>query len=71
MLTCPRADYSLNKPDNLTKYNSAAAIAHKVLAEVAKAAVPGATILSLCQKGDELLEAETGKIYKDKKISKG
>ena len=33
--------------------------------------MPGATILSLCQKGDELLEAETAKIYKGKKISKG
>jgi len=33
--------------------------------------VPGATILSLCQKGDELLEAETAKIFKGKKTSKG
>ena len=33
--------------------------------------MPGATILSLCQKGDELLEAETAKIYKGKKIPKG
>jgi len=33
--------------------------------------VSGATILSLCQKGDELLEAETAKIFKGKKILKG
>jgi len=37
-------DYSLNNPDTLTKYNCAAAIALRVLAEVTKAAVPGATI---------------------------
>ncbi|KAA8904413.1 peptidase M24, structural domain-containing protein [Sphaerosporella brunnea] len=64
-------DYTIANPDTLTKYNSAAAIAQRVLAEVTKAAVPGASILSLCQKGDELLEAETAKIYKGKKIPKG
>ncbi|KAI5843224.1 peptidase M24, structural domain-containing protein [Tricharina praecox] len=69
--TTQEVDYSLNNPDTLTKYNSAAAIALRVLTEVTKAAVPGATILSLCQKGDELLEAETAKIFKGKKISKG
>ncbi|KAF8242427.1 curved DNA-binding protein, partial [Wilcoxina mikolae CBS 423.85] len=67
------SDYTLNNSATLTKYNDAATIAQKVLAEVTKAAVPGATILSLCQKGDELLEAETAKIYnsKGKKITKG
>lgn len=55
----------------MAKYKDAATIAHKVLAEVIKAATPGATILSLCQKGDELLEAETAKVYKGKKITKG
>ncbi|KAI5794195.1 peptidase M24, structural domain-containing protein [Pyronema domesticum] len=64
-------DYTLANPDTLTKYKSASEIAQRVLAEVTKAAVPGATILSLCQKGDELLEAETAKVYKGKKISKG
>ena len=70
-LTSSPADYTLANPDTLTKYNNAAGIAQRVLAEVTKLAVPGATILSLCQKGDELLEAETSKIYKGKKISKG
>jgi len=64
-------DYTIANPDTLAKYKDAATIAHKVLAEVIKAATPGTTILSLCQKGDELLEAETAKIYKGKKITKG
>lgn len=34
-------------------------------------AVDGATVLSLCEQGDKLLEEETAKIYKGKKISKG
>lgn len=55
----------------MTKYKDAAAIAHKVLSEVIKAATPGTTILSLCEKGDKLLEEETAKVYKGKKISKG
>jgi len=65
------ADYTIANPNTLTKYKDAATIAHKVLAEVIKAATPGTTILSLCQKGDELLEQETAKVYKGKKISKG
>ncbi|TGZ80004.1 putative curved DNA-binding protein [Ascodesmis nigricans] len=64
-------DYTIANPNTLAKYKDAATIAHKVLAEVIKAATPGTTILSLCQKGDELLEEETGKVYKGKKISKG
>ncbi|KAI5781245.1 peptidase M24, structural domain-containing protein [Geopyxis carbonaria] len=66
------ADYSISNSDTISKYKDAAGIAQRVLAEVTKLAVPGATILSLCQKGDELLEAETAKVYKsDKKMSKG
>jgi hypothetical protein len=33
--------------------------------------VDGAKILSLCEKGDKLLDEEVGKVYKGKKISKG
>ncbi|KAI9773635.1 MAG: Curved DNA-binding protein (42 kDa protein) [Geoglossum simile] len=64
-------DYSLNNPDTLTKYKTAAQISHKALQAVAGWCVEGATILSVCQKGDQLLEEETGKVYKGKKISKG
>lgn len=58
---------------SLTKYNDAAAIAHRVLAKVCKLATEGdgATILSLCEQGDKLLEEECAKVYKGKKISKG
>jgi hypothetical protein len=58
---------------SLTKYNDAAAIAHRVLAKVCKLAIEGdgSTILSLCEQGDKLLEEECAKVYKGKKISKG
>ncbi|CUS15025.1 unnamed protein product [Tuber aestivum] len=58
---------------SLTKYNDAAAIAHRVLAKVCKLAIEGdgKTILSLCQEGDELLDEECSRVYKGKKISKG
>jgi methionine aminopeptidase len=64
-------DYSLNNPDTLTKYKTAAQISHKVLQAVAGWCIEGVTILSLCQKGDTLLEEETAKVYKGKKVSKG
>lgn len=67
----PPVDYSLNNPDVLSKYKDAAEIAHRVLEAVVKMAVEGATVLSLCQEGDKLLEEETQKVYKGKKISKG
>jgi ferredoxin-fold anticodon binding domain-containing protein len=33
--------------------------------------VEGETILSICQRGDKLLEEEISKVYKGKKIPKG
>ncbi|RMZ82082.1 hypothetical protein DV737_g2193, partial [Chaetothyriales sp. CBS 132003] len=56
------AHYSLNNPDTLTKYKTAAGISQKVLA---------ATILHICEKGDKLLDDEISKVYKGKKIVKG
>lgn len=64
-------DYTLGNPDTLTKYKTAAQISEKVLAAVSKLVVPGAKIVEICQKGDELLEEEVGKVYRGKKISKG
>lgn len=64
-------DYTLNNPDVLTKYKTAAQISHKVLEAVSGWCVEGAKVLSLCQKGDKLLEEEIAKVYKGKKISKG
>ncbi|KAL9006237.1 MAG: hypothetical protein Q9188_001009 [Gyalolechia gomerana] len=65
------ADYTLNNPDTLTKYKTAAQISHKVLGAVSGWCVEGAKVLSLCQRGDKLLEEEIAKVYKGKKISKG
>ena len=64
-------DYSLNNPDTLTKYKTAAQISHKVLEDVTKLCKDGETYLSICQQGDKLLEEEVAKVYKGKKISKG
>jgi len=33
--------------------------------------VEGETILSICERGDKLLDEEVGKVYKGKKILKG
>ncbi|KAI4246016.1 MAG: hypothetical protein L6R40_002232 [Gallowayella cf. fulva] len=70
-------DYTLKNPDTLTKYKTAAQISHKVLEAVTgmmffgRWCVEGAKILSICQRGDKLLEDEIAKVYKGKKISKG
>jgi ERBB-3 binding protein len=64
-------DYSLANPDTLTKLKTAADISLKVLKAVKLLCVPNANLLELCEKGDSLLEEETAKVYKGKKISKG
>ncbi|KAI1927936.1 hypothetical protein LOZ58_005953 [Ophidiomyces ophidiicola] len=64
-------DYTLNNPDTLTKYKTAAQISHKVLEAVTGWCVEGAKIIDLCEKGDKLLEEEVGKVYKGKKVPKG
>ncbi|KAL4780152.1 peptidase M24, structural domain-containing protein [Aspergillus varians] len=67
----PEVDYTLNNPDTLTKYKTAAQISHKVLEAVSALCVEGAKIVEICQKGDKLLEEELAKVYKGKKITKG
>jgi hypothetical protein len=42
-----------------------------VLAEVSKLCVAGEKILSICEKGDKLIEEEIAKVYRGKKITKG
>jgi methionine aminopeptidase len=64
-------DYSLNNPDTITKYKTAAQISEKVLAEVSKLCVAGAKVVDLCEKGDKLIEEELSKVYRGKKITKG
>ncbi|KAJ5948727.1 hypothetical protein N7454_002034 [Penicillium verhagenii] len=69
--TTPEVDYSLNNPDTLTKYKTAAGISHKVLEAVSALCLEGEKIVEICQKGDKLLEEEIAKVYKGKKIAKG
>lgn len=64
-------DYTLKNPDTLTKYKTAAQISEKVLAEVSKLCVAGEKIVTICDKGDKLLEEELAKVYRGKKITKG
>ncbi|KAK7225882.1 hypothetical protein V2G26_013885 [Clonostachys chloroleuca] len=64
-------DYTLNNPDTLTKYKTAAQISEKVLAEVSKLVVPGAKIVDICQQGDKLIKEEVAKVYRGKKVVKG
>ncbi len=70
-MICPLADYTLNNPDTLTKYKSAATISHKVLEAVSKLCVAGEKIVTICEKGDQLLDEEIAKVYRGKKIAKG
>ncbi|KAG0647493.1 Curved DNA-binding [Hyphodiscus hymeniophilus] len=64
-------DYTLSNPDTLTKYKSAAAISQKVLEEVTKLCVAGEKIVTICEKGDKILDEEIAKVYRGKKVSKG
>ncbi|KAL1961141.1 hypothetical protein VTO42DRAFT_3086 [Malbranchea cinnamomea] len=66
----PEIDYTLNNPDTLTKYKTAAQISQKVLEAVSGWCVEGAKIVELCEKGDKLLDEEIAKVYKGK-ITKG
>ncbi|KAJ5900691.1 uncharacterized protein N7473_004761 [Penicillium subrubescens] len=67
----PEVDYTLNNPDTLTKYKTAAQISHKVLEAVTALCLEGEKIVEICQKGDQLLDEEIAKVYKGKKIAKG
>ena len=64
-------DYTLNNPDTLTKYKNAATISQKVLEAVTKLCVAGEKIVTICEKGDRILEEEIDKVYRGKKIAKG
>ncbi|RYP03473.1 hypothetical protein DL764_005114 [Monosporascus ibericus] len=61
------ADYTLSNPDNLTKWKTAAAISEKVLAAVSELCVAGEKIITICQKGDKLIEEEVAKVYRTTK----
>ncbi|RYP49879.1 hypothetical protein DL768_004495 [Monosporascus sp. mg162] len=60
-------DYTLSNPDNLTKWKTAAGISEKVLAAVSELCVAGEKIITICQKGDKLIEEEVAKVYRTTK----
>ncbi|KAH6624343.1 peptidase M24, structural domain-containing protein [Chaetomium sp. MPI-SDFR-AT-0129] len=64
-------DYTLNNPDTITKYKTAAQISEKVLADVSKLCVAGAKVVEICEKGDKLIEEEVAKVFRGKNITKG
>ncbi|RDL34439.1 uncharacterized protein BP5553_07567 [Venustampulla echinocandica] len=64
-------DYTLNNPDTLTKYKSAAQISQKVLEAVKDLCKAGEKIVTICEQGDKLLDEEIAKVYRGKKITKG
>ncbi|XP_036389744.1 proliferation-associated protein 2G4 [Megalops cyprinoides] len=56
----------------VTKYKMGGDIANQALRAVVEAAKAGVSVLSLCEKGDSLIMAETGKIFKkEKEMKKG
>jgi methionine aminopeptidase len=58
----------------LDKYKAAALCVHGVLKALLAEVTEGANVLELCKKGDELLVAETAKVYNLKgahKVQKG
>uniref|UniRef100_A0A669BKV0 Proliferation-associated 2G4, a n=1 Tax=Oreochromis niloticus TaxID=8128 RepID=A0A669BKV0_ORENI len=56
----------------VTKYKMGGDIANQALRLVMEAAKPGVSVLSLCEKGDAYIMAETGKVFKkEKEMKKG
>uniref|UniRef100_A0A8D0AQG9 Proliferation-associated 2G4, b n=1 Tax=Sander lucioperca TaxID=283035 RepID=A0A8D0AQG9_SANLU len=54
----------------VTKYKMGAEIANQALKTVVGAGMAGVSVLSLCEKGDAFIMAETGKIFKKEKDMK-
>uniref|UniRef100_A0A3Q3FVR2 Proliferation-associated 2G4, a n=1 Tax=Labrus bergylta TaxID=56723 RepID=A0A3Q3FVR2_9LABR len=56
----------------VTKYKMGGDIANQALRLVVGSAKPGVSVLSLCEKGDEYIMTETGKVFKkEKEMKKG
>eukprot|EP00128_Syssomonas_multiformis_P010577 Colp12_sorted_trinity150504_noHs@779 len=67
-------DITPKNADVLTKYKTAADITNRVIKKVADACIDGATVLSLCQLGDQLILEETAKVFNKggaNKVTKG
>lgn len=56
----------------VTKYKMASDITNKVLKEIVEKCVDKASVMSLCELGDNRLQEETGKVFKkEKNLKKG
>ncbi|KAF9357191.1 Proliferation-associated protein 2G4 [Mortierella sp. NVP85] len=64
-------DITIANSDVLTKYQVAADITNRVIAQVVAACVDGASILELCVNGDKAIEEGTKTVYTKGKLSKG
>lgn len=73
MDTDEKKELDLSNADVVTKYKNAAEIANKALAAVIPLAIPGAKIVDLCEKGDNLITELSGNVFKNakKKIERG
>jgi len=56
----------------VTKYKMAAEMVNRVLCQLIEKCTPGASVISICEAGDQLLLEETGKVFKkEKEMRKG
>ncbi|KAK4936801.1 hypothetical protein LTR10_022390 [Elasticomyces elasticus] len=65
------ADETILNPDNLNKYKIAAKIAEDALSQVRGWLADGEKIVSLCERGDKLIEEELSRVFKGKATNKG
>jgi hypothetical protein len=62
----PEEDTSLNNSDVVSKYQECAVICNTVIKAVADLCVAGATVLSICKAGDDMVVDLTKGIYRNK-----
>ncbi|GBM41829.1 Proliferation-associated protein 2G4 [Araneus ventricosus] len=56
----------------VTKYKMAGEMVTRVLNQLIEKCKPGASVISICEAGDQMLEEETGKVFKkEKEMKKG
>jgi len=71
VVTGDEVEEDLSNSDICTKYREAGKIANLALEGVVSQVVAGATIVSLCKFGDEVITRSVASIYRSKKVDKG
>lgn len=66
----PEEDTTLANTEVVTKYQEAAKIVNTTLAEIIALCVPGASVLAICQHGDQSINAKCDSIFRNKKAGK-